>query len=88
MVSLHGLEKMRGRLQFFLPKREEVAQSAPDVQMVVGQGQIERELWQGEASGLGTLSPGPPPLPPLTDSLLLLALPFLEAGPFAFPEGL
>jgi hypothetical protein len=47
MVSLHGLKKLRGRLQLFLPKKEEVAQSAPDLQMVVGRGQIERELWQG-----------------------------------------
>jgi hypothetical protein len=88
MVSLHGQQKMRGRLQLFLPKGKEVAQSIPDLQMVVGWGQIERELWQGEGSGLGTLSPGPPPLPPLKDSLVLLAHPFLEAGPLAFPAGL
>jgi hypothetical protein len=74
MVSLHGLQKLRGSLQIFLPKGKEVAQSAPDLQMFVGRGQIERESWQGEASGLGTLSPGPAPLPPLMDSLPLLAL--------------
>jgi hypothetical protein len=84
MVTLHGLEKMRGRLQLFLPKGEEVAQSALDLQMVVGRGQIERESWQDEASGLGTLSPGPPPLPPLMDSLLLLALPLLGGRAVGF----
>jgi hypothetical protein len=47
MVSLYGLKKLRGRLQLFLPKWEEMAQSAPDLQMVMGRGQIERELWQG-----------------------------------------
>jgi hypothetical protein len=77
MVSLHGLQKQRGRLQIVLPKWKEVAQSAPDLQMVVGRGQIERESWQSEGSGLGTLSPGPPPLPRLKDSLVLLALPLL-----------
>jgi hypothetical protein len=88
MVPLHGLKKLRGRFQILLPKRKEVAQSAPDLQMVMGRGQIERESWQGEMSGLGTLSPGPTPLPPLMDSLLHLALPFLEAGPLAFPADL
>jgi hypothetical protein len=52
-----------------------------------GRGQIERETWQGEASGLGTLSPGPPPLPPLKDSLLLLALPFLGGRAVGFSRG-
>jgi hypothetical protein len=87
MVTLHGLEKMRGRLQFFLPEGEEVAQSAPDPQMVVGQAQIKRELWQGEGSGLGTLTLEPPPLPPLTDSLLLLALPLLGGRAVRFSRG-
>jgi hypothetical protein len=87
MVAFHGLEKLRGCIQNLLPERKEVAQSAPDLQMVVGRGQIEREPWQGEASGLGTLSPGPPPLPPLTDLLLLLALPLLGGRAFAFSRG-
>jgi hypothetical protein len=87
MVFLHGLKKMRGRLQLFLPKREEVTQSAPDLQMVVGRGQIEKELWQGEVSGLGTLSPGPPPLPPLVDLLPLLALPLLGGRAVGFSRG-
>jgi hypothetical protein len=87
MVSLHGLQQLRGRLQLFIPKRKEVAQSAPDVQMVVGWGQIKRLSWQDEGSGLGTLSPGPPPLPPLMDSLILWALPLLVEGPLAFPAG-
>jgi len=55
--------------------------------MVVGRGQIEREPWQGEASGLGTLSPGPPPLPPLKDSLLLLALSLLGGRVIGFSRG-
>jgi hypothetical protein len=65
-----------------------VVQSAPDLQMVVGRGQIEREPWQGETSGLGTLSPGPPPLPPLKNSLLLLALPLLGGRAVGFFRGL
>jgi hypothetical protein len=87
MVAFHGLEKMRGGIQHLLPERKEVAQFAPNLQMVMGQGQIEREPWQGEASGLGTLSPGPPPLPPLKDSLLLLALPLLGGRAFGFSRG-
>jgi hypothetical protein len=88
MVPFHGLKKLRGRFQILLPKGKEVAQSAPDLQMVVGRGQIERESWQGEASGLGTLSPGPPPLPPLMDSLFLLALPLLGGRAVGFTRGL
>jgi hypothetical protein len=87
MVAFHGLEKLRRCIQHLLPKRKEVAQSAPDLQMVVGRGQIEREKRQGEASGLGTLSPGPPSLPPLKDSLLLLALPLLGGRAVAFSRG-
>jgi hypothetical protein len=75
MVTFHGLKKLGGHIQYLLPEGKEVAQSTPDLQVDVGRGQIERETWQGEASGLGTLSPGPPPLPPLTDSILFLALP-------------
>jgi hypothetical protein len=82
--DVKGLEKMRGAIQHLLPERKEVAQSVPDHHMVVSRGQIEREPWQGEASGLGTLSPGPPPLPPLKDSLVLLALPLLGGRAFAF----
>jgi hypothetical protein len=52
-----------------------------------GRGQIKRESWQGEASGLGTLSLGPPSLPPLTDSLLLLALPLLGGRAVRFSRG-
>jgi hypothetical protein len=69
---------MRGRLQIFLPKWEEMAQSAPDLQVVVSRGQIERATVQGEGSGLGTLTREPPPLLPLTDSVLVLALPLLR----------
>jgi hypothetical protein len=43
----------------------------------MGRGQKERELWQGEGSGLGTLTLEPPPQPPLMNSLNLLALPLL-----------
>jgi hypothetical protein len=52
-----------------------VAQFAPDLQVVLGRGQKEREKWQGEGSRLGTLTLEPPPLPPLMNSLILLALP-------------
>jgi hypothetical protein len=55
--------------------------------MDVGWGQLEREQWQGGASGLGTLSPGPPPLPPSTESLLLVALPLLGGRAGAFSRG-
>jgi hypothetical protein len=61
MVPFHGLKKLWGRIQNLLSEGKEVAQSAPNLQMVVGRGQIERELWLGEASGLGTLSPEPAP---------------------------
>jgi hypothetical protein len=84
MVTFHGLKKLMECIQYLLPERKEVAQSAPNLQMVVGRGQIEREPWQGEASGLGTLSPGPLPLPPLTDLLLPLPLPLLGGRAFAF----
>jgi hypothetical protein len=83
-VAFQGLEKMRGAIQHLPPEQKEVAQSAPDLQMVMGRGQIEREPWQDEASGLGTLSLGPPPLPPLKDSLLLLTLPLLGGRDFGF----
>jgi hypothetical protein len=76
-----------GGLQHLPPEWKEVAQSVPDPLMVVGWGQIERESWQGWASGLGTLSPGPPPLPPLKDLLLQLALPLLGGRAVGFSRG-
>jgi hypothetical protein len=76
---------MRGRFQDFPPKRKEVAQPAPDLQMFMGQGQVERDGDKGETSGLGTLSPGPPPLPA---SLLLLAFPPPGGRAFGFSHGL
>jgi hypothetical protein len=36
MVTFHGLKKLRGRIQYLLPEGKEVAQSAPDLQVVVG----------------------------------------------------
>jgi hypothetical protein len=46
-------------------------------------------LWQAEGSGLGTLTLEPPLLPPLVDSLILLALPLLgvRAGAFSRVAG-
>jgi hypothetical protein len=89
MVALHGLQQLRGCLELFLPKRKEVAQSAPDLQMFVGRGQIERELLQVEGPRLGTLTLKPPLLPPCVESMVLLALPLLgvRAGAFSRAAG-
>jgi hypothetical protein len=43
--NLPRLEKLRGCIQYLLPERKEVAQSDPDLKMVVGRGQIQREPW-------------------------------------------
>jgi hypothetical protein len=84
-IAFHGLEQMRGVSNTSLQKGRKWCSLplTPRWTWVGGNSNGNR----GRASGLWTLSPGPPPLPPLKDLLLLLALPLLGGRAMGFSRG-